>query len=172
MNVNHKGTNDQNKTKYYWNCQIHPPSFLSQLFSGKQKSWMTFLKGREDDETVPRTSTLTDSSKHPFKVKAILNFRLFRFPPTRLLLGLYDYIFKHLAVMEEEECDIITTLQVDGLAQFFGLQELESRTTLFQEGEGDEDILARYVRSHEDHSPANTSDHNHGPLTQSRAKKI
>jgi len=105
-------------------------------------------------------------------VKAILNFRLFRFPPTRLLLGLYDYIFKHLAVVEEEECDIITTLQVDGLAQFFGLQELESRMTLFQEGEGDEDILARYVRSHEDHSPANINDRNNGPLTQSHAKEI
>jgi len=74
---------------------------------------------------VPRTSTLTDSSKHPFKVKAILNFRLFRFPPTRLLLGLYDYRFKHLAVMEEEDQDVITILQVDGLAQFFGSEGLE-----------------------------------------------
>ena len=44
--------------------------------------------------------------------------------------------------------------------------------TPFQEGQDDEDIPTPYVRSHEDHSPANTSDRNHGPLTQSRAKKI
>ena len=74
---------------------------------------------------MPRTSTLIDSSKHRCKVKAILNFRLFRFPPTRLLLGLYDYRFKHLAVMEEEDQDVITILQVDGLAQFFGSEGLE-----------------------------------------------
>ena len=67
--------------------------------------------------------------------------------------------------MEEEEHDVITTLQVDGLAQFFGPQELESRITPFQEGKDDENILARYVWSHEDHSPANISDRNHGPLT-------
>ena len=101
---------------------------------------MTFLKGREEDETMSRTSTLTDSSKHPCKVKDIINFRSFRFPPTRLLLGLYDYRFKHLAVMEEEDCHVITTLQVDGLAQFFGSEESESRTTCFQEGEDDEDM--------------------------------
>ena len=77
------------------------------------------------DGTMLRTSTLTISSKHPCKVKAILNFRSFRFPPTRLLLGLYDYRFKHLAVMEEEDQDVITILQVDGLAQFFGSEGLE-----------------------------------------------
>ena len=94
---------------------------------------------------MSRTSTLTDSSKHPCKVKDIINFRSFRFPPTRLLFGLFDYRFKHLAVMEEEDCHVITTQQVDGLAQFFGPQELESRITPFQEGEDDENILARYV---------------------------
>ena len=61
---------------------------------------------------------------------------------------------------------------MDGLAQFFGPQELESRTTLFQEGKDDEDISARYVPSYEDHSPFNTSDRNYRPLTRSRAKKI
>jgi hypothetical protein len=93
---------------------------------------MTFLKGREDDETVPRQSTFTISAKHPFKVKAKLDLKSIWFQPTRLLLGLYDYRFKHLAVMEEEDRNVITTLQVDGLAQFFGLEELESRTTPFQ----------------------------------------
>jgi len=78
-------------------------------------------------------------------VKAKLDSKSFRFPPTRLLLGLYDYRFKHLAMMEEEDPNVITTIQVDGLAQFFGPQELESRITPFQEGEDDENILARYV---------------------------
>jgi len=64
VNMNHKETNEQTKIKDYWNYHVHPPSVLPRLFSGKQKSWTTFLKGREDDETVPRTSTLTNSSKH------------------------------------------------------------------------------------------------------------
>jgi hypothetical protein len=84
---------------------------------------MTFLKGREDDETVLRQSTFIICSKHPFMVKAKLGSKSFRFLPTRLLLGLY----------EEEDRDVITTLQVDGLAQFCGLEELESRITPFQE---------------------------------------
>jgi hypothetical protein len=95
---------------------------------------MTFLKGREDDEILPRQSTFTISCNHRFKVKAKLYSKSFQLPPTRLLLGLYNYRFKHLAVMEEEDRDVITTLQVNGLAQFFGLEELESRTTPFQEG--------------------------------------
>ena len=76
---------------------------------------MTFHKGREENETVLRQSTFTICSKHPFKVKAKLDSKSFRFPPTRLLLGLYDYRLKHLAVMKEEDRDVITTLQVDGL---------------------------------------------------------
>jgi hypothetical protein len=86
---------------------------------------MTFLKGREDDETMPRQSTFTISSKHPFRVKAKLDLKSIWFQPTRLLAGLYDYRFKHLAVMEEEDHDAIITLQFDGLAQFFGLEELQ-----------------------------------------------
>ena len=35
--------------------------------------------------------------------------------------------------MEQEDCDVITTLQTDVLAQLFGSEELESRTTPFQE---------------------------------------
>jgi hypothetical protein len=86
---------------------------------------------RAYDETVPRQSTFTISCNHRFKVKAKLYSKSFWFPPLRLLLGLYDYRFKHLAVMEGETCDVITNLQVDGLAQFFRLEE--SRTTPFQE---------------------------------------
>ena len=83
---------------------------MSRLFLGKQKSGTTLLQGREDDETVPRTSTLIDRSKHQCKVKAKLDSKSFRFAHTRLLLGLYDYRFKHLAVMEEEDQDVITIL--------------------------------------------------------------
>ena len=74
-------------------------------------------------------------------MKAKLYSKSFWFPPPRLLLGLYDYRFKHLAVMEGENCDVITNLQVDGLAQFFGLEE--SRTTPFQE-EDDEGHATGY----------------------------
>jgi hypothetical protein len=79
---------------------VYPPSILSRLFLGKQKSWTTFLKGKEDDETVPRQSTFTISCNHRFKVKAKLYSKSFWFPPTGLLLGLYDYRFKHLGVMK------------------------------------------------------------------------
>ena len=96
---------------------------------------MTFLEGREDDKTIPRTSTFTLNSKHPFKVKAKLYSKSFWFPHARLLLGLYDYRFKHLAVMEEEEdCDIIITLHIASLAHSFGLEESKPRKTPFQEG--------------------------------------
>ena len=83
-----------------------------------------------NDKTIPGQSTF----KHPLKVKAKHNSKSFRFPHSRLLLGLYDYRFKHLAIMEQEDCDVLTTLQTDGLAQLFGSKELESRTTPFQEG--------------------------------------
>ena len=72
--------------------------------------------------------------------------------PTWLLLGLYDYRLKDLAVMEQDH-DFFTTLQVDGLAQFFGLKELDSRTTPFQEGEDDQDIPTMHASS----SPKDTN---------------
>jgi hypothetical protein len=84
---------------------------------------------------MPRTSTFTLNSKHPFKVKAKLDFKSFWFPPTRLLLGLYDYRFKHLVVMEEEDGNQNKASNPVGLAQLLGLDGLELRMTLFQ-GEG------------------------------------
>lgn len=39
--------------------------------------------------------------------------------------------------MEEEDHDVITNQHVGGQAQYFELEELESRTTPFQEGEND-----------------------------------
>jgi hypothetical protein len=67
--------------------------------------------------------------------------------------------------MEEEDRDVITTLQVDGLTQFFGPQELDLRTTPFQEGEDDEDMPIM-------HASSSTKDTNQGPLTRSHAKKL
>jgi len=148
---------------------------LSKLFSGKQKSWTTFLEGREDDETIPRQSTF----KHPLKVKAKLNSKSFRFPHSRLLLGLYDYRFKHLAIMEQEDCNVITTLQTDGLAQLFGSEELESRTTPFQEAKDDMTIPVSKMSQAPSQAtttqvlptpkPAQVIN---GPVTRSRAKKL
>jgi len=66
--------------------------------------------------------------------------------------------------MEQEDCDVITTLQTDGLSQLFGSEELESRMTPFQEGEDDEDIPAMHARL----SPAT----HQGQLTISHAKKL
>jgi len=136
---------------------------------------MTFLEGREDDVTIPRQSTF----KHPLKVKAKLNTKSFRFPHTRLLLGLYDYRFKHLPIMEQEDCDIITTLQTDGLAQLFGSEELESRMTPFQEGEDDMTMptskmsqalsQATTTQVLPTPTPSQVID---GPVTRSHAKKL
>ena len=61
---------------------------------------------------MPRQSTFIICSKRPLKVKAKLDSKSFRFAHTRLLLGLYDYRFKHLAVMEEDDSDV-TLLQID-----------------------------------------------------------
>ena len=115
------------------------------------------------DVTTPMQSTFAICSKHPFKVKAKLNSKSIWFPPTRLLLGSYDYRFKHLA-----DRDVMTTLQVDCLAQFFGIEELESRTTPFQGGEDDTTMPASSttsLASTPTTAPA-------GPITHSRAKKI
>jgi hypothetical protein len=103
-------------------------------------------------------------SRQLFKVKAKLSSQLFRFPPTRLLLGLYDYRFKHIAVMEEEYHDIITTLQVIRLLQLFGQQELESRTSPFKGREDDMTMPAPTA------SPT-TFPISTGPITRSRATK-
>jgi hypothetical protein len=124
--------------------------------------------------TMPRHSTFTICSKNPFEVKAKLDFKLFMFPPTRLPLGLYDYRLKHLAVLEDKDY-VVVTVQVLCVAQLFGIQELESRTTPFQ---GREDDM---------HTPASSTTPTTlptssttlptstptpaGPITRSRAKK-
>jgi len=98
---------------------IFPGFILEKLKRGiqlqnKHKSYPR--RNNTTDVTIPGQSTF----KHPLKVKAKLNSKSFRVPYTRLLLGLYDYRFKHLAIMEQKDYDVITTLQIDGLAQLFG----------------------------------------------------
>jgi hypothetical protein len=73
--------------------------------------------------------------------------------------------------MEQEDCDVITTLQTDGLAQLFGSEELESRTTPFQEGEDDEDMPTHHMMEHDEHSPCKTSEHKHYTPTRCSAKR-
>ena len=51
--------------------------------------------------------------------------------------GLYDYRFKHLAVMEEVDGNRDKAFSPIGLAQLLGLDGLESRTTPFQGEEDD-----------------------------------
>jgi len=70
--------------------------------------------------------------------------------------------------MEQEDCDVIITLQTDVLAQLFGSEESESRTTPFQEGEDDEDT--HHMMEHDEHSPCKTSEHKHYTPTRCSAK--
>ena len=65
-------------------------------------------------------------------MNATLDSKSHRFLPIRLLLGLYDYRFIHLVVMEED-VDNMIRLYVVGLAKFFNLEGIESRMTHFQE---------------------------------------
>jgi len=81
--------------------------------------------------------------------------------------------------MKQEDCDVITTLQTDVLAQLFGSEELESRTTPFQEGEDNMTMLVSKMSQAPSHAtttqflptptPAQVID---GPVTRSRAKKL
>ena len=81
--------------------------------------------------------------------------------------------------MEQEDCDVITTLQTDVLAQLFGSEELESRTTPFQEEEDDMTMPANKMS----HAPSQTTTTQvlptpspaqviDGLVTRSRAKKL
>jgi hypothetical protein len=117
--------------------------------------------------TMPRHSTFTICSKNPFEVKAKLDFKLFMFPPTRLPLGLYDYRLKHLAVLEDKDY-VVVTVQVLCVAQLFGIQELESRTTPFQ---GREDDMHTPASSTTPTTLPTSTPTPAGPITRSRAKK-
>jgi len=129
-------------------------------------------------------------------VKAIFNSKPYCFPLASLLLGLYDYRLKHLAIRKEinttttpkfyfsynddfnnqdDDYGVSTTFNVADLTPYFGLEESESRTTLFQEGEDDEAISTKQdVNQAYDVEDVNTAREqvNIGPITRSRAKKV
>ena len=102
-------------------------------------------------------------------MKAIFNSKSYCFPLASLLLGLYDYRLKHLAILEEinttttpkfyfsynddfnnqdDDYGVSTTFNVVDLAPYFGLEESESRMTPFQEGEDDEAISTNQAPYH------------------------
>ena len=72
-----------------------------------------------------------------------------------------------------EEYGVSTTFNVADLTPFFGLEDSESsRSTLFQEGEDDEDIPTMHDLSHVNHPPSNLKDTIQGPLTRSHASEF
>ena len=87
---------------------IHP-MFFSKLILGEQKPRMAFLQGREDDTNHIRPSTFTLSFEQYLKVNAMLKSKSYCFPWARLLLGLYDYRLKHIAILEEIDATTTTT---------------------------------------------------------------
>ena len=97
-------------------------------------------------------------------MKAIFNSKSYCFPLASLLLSLYDYGLKHFAILEEinttttpkfyfsynndfnnqdDDHGASTMFNVVDLTPYFGLEESESRTTPFQEGEDDEAISTK-----------------------------
>jgi hypothetical protein len=74
-----KGRNEEVKMINHVNYCICPPSAFYRLISCQQKPRMAFLQGREDDETISRTSTNTLNIQHSYKVKAILDSKSYYF---------------------------------------------------------------------------------------------
>ena len=141
---------------------IHP--VLYRLVSDQQKPRTTFLQGRKDDKTISRISTNTLNIECSYKVKAIFNSKYYCFSLASLLLGLYDYRLKHLAILEEinttttpkfyfsynddfnnqdDDYGVSTTFNVADLTPCISLEESESRMTPFQEGADDEAISTK-----------------------------
>jgi hypothetical protein len=95
-------------------CAGFKPSIIAKIGSG----WWDHAKGHQH-------SLLVISIHSRWKLYFIPNSFGF---PTRLLLGLYNYRFKHFTVMEKQNHDVVTMLHVDGLL-FFRSEESESRMT-------------------------------------------
>jgi hypothetical protein len=94
-------------------------------------------------------------------VKVILNFKSYYFPLARLLLGLYDYIRKHISIFDynnDHQHDQAHNNQSRG-------------RLLFREMEDDADIPTdqAFTQVDEHNTPINI---NQGPITRSRAKKL
>ena len=101
MNMHYKLRNEEAEMIYHGNCCIYTPCAFYRLVSDQQKPRAAFLQGREDDKTISRISTNTLNIECSYKVKAIFNSKSYCFPLDSLLLGLYDYRLKHLAILEE-----------------------------------------------------------------------
>ena len=125
-------------------------------------------------------------------MKAIFNSKAYCFPLASLLLGLYDYRLKHLAILEEintsttpkfyfsynDDYGVSTTFNVADLTPYFGPEELELRMTPFQDGEDDETISTNHAPYHvnQAHDVQDVTQAreqvNMGPITHCQAKKL
>jgi hypothetical protein len=129
-------------------------------WANKHRKKVTFEPGdlvwihlRKDRFPEKRKSKLMPRGDGPFKVLSKIN----------------DNAYK---IDLPEDYGVSKSFNVADLTPFFGLEESESRTTPFQEGEDDEDISAIRASSSDNHSPSNMNITNPGPLTRSRAKKL
>jgi hypothetical protein len=100
MNMHEKGSNEGSNLIDHEKFYIYPPSTFYKLILGQQKLRTAFLQGREDDAARSKTSTNTINIEHSYKVKAILNSKSYYFHLARILLGLYDYRLKHIAIFD------------------------------------------------------------------------
>ena len=92
--------------------------------------------------------------------------------PFRVLERINDNAYK---IELPEDYSVSTTFNVADLTPYFGLEESESRTTPFQEGEDDEAISTKQdVNQAHDVEDVNQprEQENIGPITRSRAKKL
>jgi len=107
--MHYKGRNERVEMIDRENYHIYPPYVFSRLILGEQKPRTAFLQGREDDTNHIRPSTFTLSFEQNLKVNAMLKSKSYCFPLARLLLGLYDYRLKHIAILEEIDATTTTT---------------------------------------------------------------
>jgi hypothetical protein len=103
MKMDCKGRNDEAKMIIHGNFCISPPSTLYKIVSDKEKpsQGMVFLQGREDDETISRSSTYTLNIERSYKVKAILDSKILLFSFSKVITWFDDYRLKHLIILGE-----------------------------------------------------------------------
>jgi hypothetical protein len=161
MNMDEKRSNERYNLIDHKKCHIYPLSTSYRLISGQQKLRTAFLQGREDDVARSKTSTNTLNIEHSYKVKAILNSKSYYFPLARLLLGLYDYRLKHIAIFDYNN---------DHQHDQAHYNKSRGRL-LFSEREDDADIPTDHTVTQVDehNTPINI---NQGPITRSCAKKV
>jgi hypothetical protein len=100
MNMDEKRSNEGSNLIDHEKCYIYPTSTFYRLISSQQKLGTTFLQGREDDAARSKSSTNTLNIEHSYKVKVVLNSKSYYFSLARLLLGLYEYRLKQIAIFD------------------------------------------------------------------------